>query len=117
MRDFPSPDRLLGKVPSPLEIAGTGADTVAEVVQLPGRAVSNILGAGQGIVDGIVRAVERPKSYADIPAPPDVVVEGALDAVTGVGSGIIEGVSGVFQAVQDTGDGVRRNLDRIVRRY
>jgi hypothetical protein len=117
MRDFPSPDRLLGKVPSPLEIAGAGLDTVAEVIQLPGRAVGNVLSAGQGAVSRVVGAVDRPKSYSDIPAPPDVVVEGALDAVTGVASGVIEGVSGVFSAIQDTGDGVRRNLDRIVRRH
>jgi hypothetical protein len=117
MRDFPSPDRFLSRVPSPLEIAGGGLDTVAEVVQLPGRAVGNVLGAGERAVGQVVGAIERPKGYGDMPAPPDVVVEGALDAVTGVASSVIEGVGGVFNAVQDTGDGIRRNIDRVVRRY
>jgi hypothetical protein len=117
MRDFPSPDRILGKVPSPLEIVGGGLDTVAEVVQFPGRAARNVLGAGQGALDRVVGAVDRPKGYGDIPAPPDVVAEGALDAVTGVASSIVEGVGGLFTAVQDTGDGIKRNIDRVVRRY
>ena len=108
--------RFLGKLPTPLEIVDAGLDTVAEVVQLPARAGSNLFNSGQKATDRIKAAIDKPKEYAQAPAPPDVVLEGGLDVVAGAASGVVEGVGGLFDAVQKTGEGIRRQIDSLVRR-
>ena len=108
-------NRLLGRVPTPLEVADTGLDTVAEVVQLPARVGSNLFGAGQRTLDRISAAIEQPKATADVPAPPDVVLRGGLAAVSGAASGVVEGIGGVFDAFQKTADGVRRHIDGLIK--
>jgi hypothetical protein len=108
--------RFLGKVPTPLEVVDAGLDTVAEVIQLPARAGSNLFNTGQRTADRIKAAIDRPKDYAQVPAPPDVLLEGGLDALSGAASGVVEGIGGIFDAVQKTGEGVRRQIDGLIRR-
>jgi hypothetical protein len=108
--------RFLGKVPTPLEVVDAGLDTVAEVIQLPARAGSNLFNTGQKTADRIKAAIDKPKEYAQVPAPPDVVIEGGLDLVAGAASGVVEGIGGIFDAVQKTGEGVRRQIDGLIRR-
>jgi hypothetical protein len=108
--------RFFGKVPTPLEVADAGLDTVAEVLQLPARAGSNLFTTGQRTAERIKTAIDRPKEFSQVPAPPDVVLEGGLDVISGAASGVVEGVSGIFDAVQKTGEGVRRQIDGLVRR-
>ena len=108
--------RLFGRIPSPLEILDAGLDSVAEVIQLPARLGANLGTAAQHTAQTLQGAVDKPKNYAEIPAPPDVVAGGGLDAVAGVAGGIVEGVSGVFQAIQETGNGIKGQLDQLVKR-
>ena len=108
--------RILGKIPTPLEVVDAGLDTVAEVVQLPARVGSNLFNTGQKTADRIKTAVDKPKEYAQVPAPPDVVLEGGLDLVAGAASGVVEGIGGIFDALQKTGEGVRRQIDGLIRR-
>ena len=108
--------RFFGKVPTPLEVADAGLDTVAEVLQLPARAGANLFTTGQRTADRIRTAIDRPKQHAEVPAPPDVVLQGGLDALSGAASGVVEGIGGIFDAVQKTGEGVRREIDGLVRR-
>ena len=106
--------RFFDKVPTPLEVADTGLDTVAEVVQLPARMGSNLFGAGKRTMDGVAAAIEQPKAAGEVPAPPDVVLRGGLGAVTAVASGVVEGIGGVFDAFRQTADGARRHIDGLV---
>jgi len=106
-------NRLLGKVPTPLELVDAGLDSIAEVAQLPARLIQNVAHAAEQGAQGIQQGISKPKDYAQVPAPPDTIIQGGLDAVTGVANGVISGVTGVFKAVQDTGEGVRRQLDSL----
>ena len=108
--------RFLGKVPTPLEVVDAGLDTVAEVVQLPARVGSKVFTSGQQTADRINQAIGRPKDYAEAPAPPDVILQGGLDAATGLASGVVEGIGGVFDALRQTGEGVKHQLDSLIRR-
>ncbi|MDO8750927.1 MAG: hypothetical protein Q7K03_07270 [Dehalococcoidia bacterium] len=100
--------RILGKIPSPLEVVDAGLDTVAEVVQLPARAGSNLFMSGQKATDRIKSAIDKPKEYSQAPAPPDVVA--------GAASGVVEGIGGIFDALQKTGEGVRKQIDGLIKR-
>ncbi len=106
---------LLGKVPSPLELVDAGLDSVAEVVGMPARLVSNVAHAISAGAEGIGRGIARPKDAGNVPAPPDTIIQGGLDVVTGAASGFIQGVTGAVKAVQETGEGVRRQLDALRR--
>ncbi len=108
--------RILGKIPTPLEVVDAGLDTVAEVVQLPARAGSNLFMSGQKATDRIKSAIDKPKEYSQAPAPPDVVLQGGLDVVAGAASGVVEGIGGIFDALQKTGEGVRRQIDGLIKR-
>lgn len=108
--------RLFGKIPSPLEVLDAGLDAVAEVVQFPARLGSELAASVQHTAAGVKGAVDQPKNYAEIPAPPDVVVNGALEAVSSVAGGVIEGVTGVLDAFQQTGLGVKGQIDTLVKR-
>lgn len=104
-----------GKIPSPLELADAVLDSVAEVVQLPARVAGNVTGAIQHGAEGIKQGIDKPKAQAQVPATPDVIIQGGLDAAAGAAQGVVEGVSGVFKAVQETGEGVRRQLESLRR--
>ena len=50
-----------------------------EVVQLPARVGSKVFMSGQQTANRINQAIGRPKEYAKVPAPPDVILRGGLD--------------------------------------
>lgn len=106
----------LGNIPTPLEVVDSALDNVAELVQLPFRAGKNVSTATAGAFGGVKSALDRPKEYAEVPAPPDVVVRGALEGVASIGGGVVEAVTGVFGAVKETGDGVKRHVDDLIKR-
>lgn len=108
--------RFLGRIPTPLEVVDAGLDSVAEVVQLPARVGSKVFMSGQQTAERVNQAIGRPKEYAEVPAPPDVILQGGLDAVTGLASGVADGIGGVFDALQQTGEGIKRQLDALIRR-
>ena len=107
--------RLFGRIPSPLEVVDVVVDSVAEVVELPARALSNVAGAGEHAFAGVKKAIDLPKDTPEIPPPPGTVVQGGVNVLASAGSGIFEGVGGVFKAVQDTAEGIKGDIDRLMR--
>ncbi len=107
--------RLGTKIPTPLEIADAALDSVAEVAQFPARLVGNVAAASQQGARSVEAAIAKPKDVAAVPAPPDVIVSGAADAVSGVANAAISGVTGVFKSVTDTGEGVKRQIDALIK--
>lgn len=108
--------RLFGRIPSPLEVVDAGLDSVAEVAQFPARALSHVASSTQHAAEGVKAGIDQPKNYSEIPAPPDVIVNGGLEAASKLAGGVIEGVSGVFDSIQETGMGVKGQIDALVRR-
>ncbi len=104
-----------GKIPTPLEVVDAGLDSVAEVVQLPARLMANLGQSGVTTAQGIKSAIDGPKNQAEIPASPDVVIQGALNSVTSVAAGVVDGISKTVQSVQETGEGVKAQLDQLLR--
>lgn len=103
------------KIPTPLEIADAGLDTVAEVAALPARLLNNLAGTVQQTAQGIEAGINRPKNAGGVPASPDQIIGGALDVANAVLGGAVSGINGVLKAVQDTGQGVKGQIDTLVR--
>lgn len=108
--------RLFGRIPSPLEAVDAALDSAAEVIKFPGRLVENVAHGVEGGSRSVQSAIDGPKNYAEIPAPPDVIIQGALNAAQGLANGLVEGVGGIFDAVKETGEGVKSQIDTLVRR-
>ena len=104
-----------GKIPTPLEVVDAGLDSAAEIVQLPARLESSLATATQHTAEKVKAAIDKPKNYSEVPAPPGTVMEGGLDAAASLAGGVVEGISGIFNAVQQTGEGVKKQLDQLVR--
>ena len=85
-----------------------GLDSVAEVTQLPARLGSNLATATQQTAQRIQAAIDKPKNYSEVPEPPGTVLEGGLDAAASLAEGAVEGISGIFNAGQQTGEGVKK---------
>lgn len=103
------------KIPTPLEVADAGLDTVAEVVALPARLLNNLGATVQQTAQGIETAINRPKNAGAVPASPDVIIGGALDAANALAGGVIQGINGVLKSVQQTGEGVKGQIDSLIR--
>lgn len=103
------------KVPTPLAVADAGLDSVAEIIQLPGRVIGSLAGGVKAAADGFNAGIARPTSGA-APATPDVVISGVVQAATGLVNGVVGAVTGAIQAVVQTGEGVRREVEGIVPR-
>lgn len=101
------------KIPTPLAVADAGLDSVAVVIQLPGRVISSLAGGVKAAADGFNAGVARPTSGA-APATPDVVISGAIQAGTGVVNGLIGAVTGAIADLVATGEGVRREVEQVV---
>ncbi len=104
------------RVPSPLEGVDAGLDVVAEVVGLPARVAASIGHTLEQTAQGVGRAIAKPKDAGAVPAPPDVIVGGALEAVTSIAGGVVDSITGVVSALQQTGEGVKRQIDALVKR-
>lgn len=104
------------KLPTPLEVGDGVLDTVAEVLQLPGRVVGAVGGAIQGSASAVNAGIRKPQDYAEVPAPPDVILSGVIDAATGVVSQVVGGVTGAIDAFRQTGEGVQRQVNELVKR-
>ncbi|MDP3063427.1 MAG: hypothetical protein Q8O40_09500 [Chloroflexota bacterium] len=106
----------LGKVPTPLEVVDSLLDNVGDLVKLPARVGTKTLTAGAEAFSGVKSALDRPTEYADVPAPPDVVVQGAVDGLASIGGGVVKGITGIFDGLKETGDAVKGNLDALIKR-
>lgn len=105
-----------GQIPTPLELVDAGLDSVAEVVKLPARLMANLGQSGVTTAQGISAAIDGPKNQSEIPASPDVVIQGALNTVTSVAGGVVDGIQKGVQSVQETGEGVKSQLDQLLKR-
>lgn len=103
------------KIPTPLEVADAGLDSVAEVFKLPARLMANLGQSAATTAQGINTAIDMPKNQAEIPASPDVVISGAVNTVTSLAGGFVDGISKSVQSVQETGEGVKSQLDALLR--
>ena len=90
-------------------------DAVAEVVELPARALHNVAGAGEHAFAGVKSAIDMPKDSPSIPPAPGTVVQGGISVLASAGSGVVEGAGGVFKAFQDTADGIKGDIDRLIK--
>ncbi len=104
------------KVPTPLEGVDAGLDVVAEVVTLPARVAASLGHTIEQTAQGVGRAIAKPKDAGPVPAPPDVIVGGALEAATSIAGGVVDGITGVVGAFQQTGEGVKAQIDALVKR-
>lgn len=104
-----------GKIPGPLEVVDIGLDSIAEVAKLPARFGGNILGAGAKVFHDVGAAIDISAKQGDTPPPPGKLVETGLGMVDGVVGGVLSAVGGAFDALKDTGDGLRQQVGRITR--
>ena len=104
-----------GKIPTPLEVVDAGLDSVAEVIKFGPRLMANLGQSAATTAQGISSAIDMPKNQAEIPASPDVVIQGALNTLTSVAGGVVDGISKGVQSVQETGEGVKGQLDQLLR--
>ena len=103
------------KIPTPLELVDAGLDSVAEVAALPARLLDNLAGTVQQTAKGIEAGINRPKNAGGVPASPDQIIGGALDIANAVAGGVVQGINGVLKSVQQTGEGVKGQIDTLVR--
>ncbi len=104
-----------GKIPTPLEVVDAGLDSVAEVFKFPTRLMANLGQSQITTAQGINTAIDMPKNQAEIPASPDVVIQGGINTLTSLASGVADGISKGVSAVQETGEGVKSQLDQLLR--
>ena len=104
-----------GKIPTPLEVADAGLDSVAELFKFPSRLMANLGQSGITTAQGISSAIDMPKNQAEIPASPDIVIQGAISTVTSVASGVVDGITKGVLSVQETGEGVKGQLDQLLK--
>ena len=105
----------LGKIPTPLELADTGADIVNQAVSTVPRVLGNSLSAMGQTFKNLESDLARPREYAEIPPPPGVLVEPAIAGVSHIVGGLMDTVKGAFDGVLATADGIRREVDSLVR--
>ena len=104
------------KIPTPLETADLGADVVSQIVAIPARVGSNVLGAAARALGNIDRDIAKPREHAEIPPPPGVIVEAGVSGLGHIATGILDVFKGALDGVIQTGNGIRREVDTFIRR-
>lgn len=107
---------LLGKVPTPLELGDTVADVANQVACTPLRVVGNMTEAASRMAKNLEADMARPREYAEIPPPPDVLIEPVFSGVSHIVQGVMGVVKGGIDGVVETVEGIRREVDTLVRR-
>lgn len=106
----------LGKIPTPLEVVDAAADVANQVFATPARVMGNSLTrAGQAFKD-LEADISKPREYAEIPPPPDVLVEPAVSGVSHIIDGAIGTAKGAVDGVLKTVDGIRKEVSQLVGR-
>ncbi len=104
------------RIPTPLELADAALDTVAEGVLVVPRVVASLGHAVEQTAQGVGAAISKPKDMAAVPAPPDAVIGVGFDAAGALVGGVMTGITGVVDAFKKTGDGMKAQIDPIIRR-
>ena len=104
------------RIPTPLELADAALDSAAEVVLVVPRVVSSLAHTVEQTAQGLGQAISKPKDMAAVPAPPDAVIGVGFDAAGALVNGVMTGITGVVDAVKKTGDGVKAQIDPLIRR-
>ena len=105
-----------GKIPTPLEVVDTAADVVNQVFSAPARIFGNALSQAGQTFKNLESDIAKPREYAEIPPPPDVLVEPAVSGVSHIVEGAIGTVKGAVDGVLQTADGVRKEVSQLIRR-
>lgn len=106
----------MGKIPTPLEAVDTVADLANQVVRTPWRLLGNVLtNAGQA-AKNIESDIAQPADYAEIPPPPDVLVGSVFSGMGHAVEGAVNTVKGGIDAVVQTGEGIRREINQFIGR-
>lgn len=106
----------LGKLPTPLEVGDTAADVANQVFSAPARILGNALSAAGQTFKNLESDIAKPREYAEIPPPPDVLAEPAVSGVSHIVEGAIGAIKAAVDGVLQTADGVRKELQQLVRR-
>ncbi len=107
------PPNRLPKLKTPLEIVDAGADMANELFRTPARIVANVAGAISEAAKDLEADIRRPAEYSEIPPPPDALVEPAISAVAHIVDGAMNTAKGAVDAVVETADGIRRELQQL----
>lgn len=107
--------RPFGRIATPPEGLDAVLDIAAELVGFPLRAGSNIAGAAQQTFQGVKQGLDLPKNVAGVPADPGTVANGALTGIAAIGQGIAGAFNGLIQAATETGNGVKSQIDALIR--
>ena len=105
----------LGKIPTPLEAVDTVADLANQVVRTPFRVVGKALTEAGQAAKNIESDIAKPAEYAEIPPPPDVLINSVISGVGHAVDGAISTVKGVVDGVLETGEGIKREIEQITR--
>lgn len=104
------------KLPTPLEVVDTAADVVNQAFCTPARVAGNALSQAGQTMKNLEQDISRPREYSEIPPPPGVLVEPAVQGVTHIVEGAINTVKGAVDGVIQTVDGVKNEVTQLVRR-
>lgn len=107
---------LGGKIPTPLEAVDAVADVANQVASTPLRVVGNMTQAVATMAKNLEGDLARPREYAEIPPPPDVLIQPIFSGVGHIVTGTMGVVKGAFDGVVETVEGVRREVDTLIRR-
>ncbi len=104
------------KIPTPLEAVDLVADLANQAFSTPARIGGNALGAASQTLKNLEADIARPRQHAEIPPPPDVLIEPAISGVSHIVSGVMGVAKGAIDGVVETVDGMRREVETFVRR-
>lgn len=104
------------KLKTPLEVVDLGADIANHAFRTPAKIFGNALSAAGQTFKNLEADIRRPADYAEIPPPPDVLVEPAISGVGHIVEGAINTVKGAVDGVLESADGVRREIQSFVGR-
>lgn len=104
------------KIVTPLEAVDTVADMVNQVFRTPARVMGNALSAAGQAFKNLEADIARPAEMAEIPPPPDALIEPAISGVGHIVDGVIGTVKGAVDGVLATAEGIRKEVTQLIRR-
>ena len=107
---------VMPKLKTPLEAVDVVADMANQAFRTPARVLGNALSAAGQTFKNLEADIRRPADYAEIPPPPDVLVEPAISGVGHIVEGAINTVKSGVDGVLETADGIRREIQSFVGR-
>lgn len=104
------------KLRTPLELVDLGADLANQLFSTPARVIGKTFEAVERTAKNLEADIARPREHAEIPPPPDVLVEPAISGVGHIVEGAINTVKAGMDGIIETADGVRREVQTFIGR-